>query len=70
MTITRQEFYDAIEAYNVSGEIHKTVNCNEPYLAFDVRVLIKMNKIIKERNLTPLEVFHSCDVSNDEKISI
>jgi Ca2+-binding EF-hand superfamily protein len=67
--ITRQEFYDAIEAYNISGEKHKSIN-GEPYMAFEIRVLIKLTAIMRERDLSPLEVFNSCDVGGDGKVDI
>lgn len=69
MTITRQEYYDAIEAYNIVGEKHFSLD-GSPYLAFEIRTLIKLSVIMKERSLTALEVFNSCDISRDGKVDI
>ena len=67
--ITHQEYYDAIEAYNVSGEKHKSLD-GTPYLPFEIRVLIKLSAIMKERDMSSIEVFNSCDIGRDGKVDL
>jgi hypothetical protein len=39
--ITREELYNALEAYNVSGERHKSID-GSVYQSFEHRVLFKL----------------------------
>ena len=42
----------------------------EPWVAFEIRTLIRLQNFMKERNMTPDEMFNSCDVGQDNKIEI
>jgi len=39
-------------------------------LPFEIRVLIKLDAIMKERDLSPTEVFNSCDIDRSGTIKI
>jgi hypothetical protein len=41
-TITREEYYNALEAYNVSGEKHKSLDGFSVYYQFEYRTLFKL----------------------------
>ena len=66
--ITLQEFYNALEAYNCSGEKHTQID--DYYVAFEHRAMFKFLQILKERNISHQELFRSCDVNNDGNITI
>ena len=66
--ITLQEFYNALEAYNCSGEKHTGIE--EYYVSFEHKAMFKFLQILKERNISYQELFRSCDVNNDGNISI
>mmetsp|Transcript_40469 Transcript_40469/g.38965 ORF Transcript_40469/g.38965 Transcript_40469/m.38965 type:complete len:107 (-) Transcript_40469:80-400(-) len=50
-TITRDEYYNALEAYNISGEKHKTLD-GAMYYQFEYRVLFKLIGELKLKQIT------------------
>ena len=47
--ITLEEYYNALEAYNCSGEKHSDPNGGEYYCTFEHRAMFKLLKILKSR---------------------
>lgn len=68
--ITRKEYYNALEAYQICGEKHKSIDEKNPYIPFDVVSMLKLADLMEERYLTPQEVFNSCDSTHDGKVEI
>ena len=48
--ITRQEFYDALEAYNISGEKHQSVD-GAPYYSFEVRTMFNVIGLLEKKDI-------------------
>jgi len=67
--ITRVEFYDAIEAYHISGEKHRSMD-GSPHYSFEIRVLFTIIEYLGEKGITPLEMFNSSDTNSDQRIEI
>ena len=64
-TITREEFYNALEAYNCSGEKHKAIGEGAIYHPYEHKVLFKLIDELRRKNISNLEMFSACDVSDD-----
>lgn len=69
-SISLEEFYNALEAYNCSGETHYSLDGSDYYVSFEHRALFKLIKILSERNISYQELFRSCDVSGDGNVNI
>ena len=67
--ITRQEYYDALEAYNVSGEKHKSFD-GAIYHPFEHRALFKLISELKRKRIEYIEMFNACDVNDDSRLGI
>lgn len=67
--ITREEYYNALEAYNVSGEKHKSID-GSLYHPFEHRALFKLIAELKKKDITFLEMFNACDVNDDTRVNI
>ena len=68
-TITLEEFYNAIEAYNCSGENHIPTDGSEFYVSFQDKAMLKLLKILKERNISYQELMRTLDVNNDGNLN-
>ena len=68
-TISRQEYYNALEAYNVSGEKHKSLD-GSIYHPFEHKVLFKLIQELKSKDISFLEMFNACDVNDDTRLGI
>ena len=68
-TVTREEFYNALEAYNVSGEKHKSLD-GTVYHPFEHRVLFKLIVDLKKKDISYMEMFNACDVNEDTRVNI
>lgn len=69
-TITREEFYNALEAYNVSGEKHKSLSEGQIYHPFEHKCLFKLISELKKKDISFLEMFNACDVNDDARVNI
>ena len=69
-TIGLEEYYDALEAYNCSGEKHHALDGSGRSLHFEHKVLFKLLKVLKERKMTPAELFRSCDVDGAGQVNV
>lgn len=67
--ITREEYYSALEAYNVSGEKHKSLD-GSIYHPYEHKALFKLIDELKRKNITNIEMFNACDVSDDQRVDI
>lgn len=68
-TITLEEYYDALEAYGVAGEKHKSSD-GSVYHPFEHRALFKLVSELRKNNISNLEMFNACDVNDDSRIMI
>lgn len=68
--ITLQEYYNALEAYACTGEEHSNPDGSDYYSPFEHRSMFKLLTILKDRNISFIELFLSCDVNNDKEVSI
>ena len=67
--ITIDEYYNALEAYNCSGEKHYATDGSDYYVSFEHRAMFKLLQI-KDRNISYQELFRSCDVNDDKDVNI
>lgn len=67
--IHRQDYYDALEAYNVAGEKHKNTD-GTPYYPFENRALFKLIIELQNKDISHIEMFNACDVNDDMRIQI
>lgn len=67
--ISRDEFYNALEAYNVSGEKHKSLD-GSIYHPFEHKILFKLIAELKRKDISYLEMFNSCDINDDTRVDI
>ena len=65
--ITRQEYYDALEAYNVSGEKHKSFD-GTIYHPFEHRALFKLISELKRKRIEFVEMFNACDIDDNRRL--
>jgi Ca2+-binding EF-hand superfamily protein len=63
--ITLQEYYDALEAYNCEGEEHLPIDGSNYHVEFAMKAVFKLVMIMKERKMSHIELFRTCDVSGD-----
>lgn len=68
--ITIDEYYNALEAYNCSGEKHYATDGSDYYVSFEHRAMFKLLQILKDRNISYQELFRSCDVNDDKDVNI
>ena len=68
--ITLEEYYNALEAYSCTGEEHSNPDGSDYYCPFEHRSMFKLLTILKDRNISFIELFLSCDVNNDREVSI
>jgi Ca2+-binding EF-hand superfamily protein len=64
-TITLEEYYDALEAYNCEGEEHFPIDMSNYYVNFGMKAVFKLVRIMKERNISHIQLFRTCDKSGD-----
>jgi hypothetical protein len=69
-TITLDEYYNALEAYNCGGEKHFPTDGSDYYVSFEHRAMFKLLTILAERKISYQELFRSCDVNNDLDVNI
>ena len=67
--IKREDYYDALEAYNVSGEKHKNVD-GSPYYPFENRALFKLIIELQKKDISHIEIFNACDIDDNMRIDI
>ena len=63
--IERDEFYDALAAYDVSIEKQR-----KSQHTFEQETLMKVNQILEKRDIEPVEVFNLCDSDTSGHISL
>ena len=68
--ITLAEFYNALEAYSVSGENHTDPEGSDYYATFEHRAMFKLLTILKDRSISYQELLRSCDVNDDKDVNI
>ncbi len=68
--ITQEEFQSALEAYGQSGEKHHAPDGSDYYVPFEHKALFKLLTILKDRGISHMELFRSCDVSGDGSVNI
>lgn len=68
--ITLQEYYNALEAYNCSGENHVDPDGSDYYCSFEHRAMFKLLKILRERGISYQELYRSCDVNDDKDVNV
>jgi Ca2+-binding EF-hand superfamily protein len=68
--ITLDEYYNALDAYQVAGEIHKPTDGSIIYHSFDHRCLFKLISELNCKNISFLEMFNFCDVNDDTKVHL
>jgi Ca2+-binding EF-hand superfamily protein len=68
--ITLQEFQDALEAYNQSGENHVSPSGDAVYTSFEHRCVFKLLSILKERDINKDEFYRSCDCDNNGEVDL
>ncbi|CDW83096.1 cysteine protease family c02 [Stylonychia lemnae] len=67
--ITRDEYYNALEAYCVSGEKHKSFD-GTIYHPFEHKALFKLIVELKKKNISFVEMFNACDINDDTRVNI
>ena len=67
--ITLEEYYNALEAYNCSGEKHFPTDGSDYYCSFEHKAMFKLLTILMDRKITYQELFRSCDVNNDQDVN-
>lgn len=67
--ITREEYYNALEAYNVSGEKHKSMD-GSLYHPFEHKALFKLIAELRQKDISFIEMFNACDVNEDTRVDI
>lgn len=68
--ITLAEYYNALEAYSIKGDVHNDPDGSDYYCVFEHRAMFKLLKILKERNISYQELFRSCDIDNGGDVNI
>lgn len=68
--ITLQEYYNALEAYDQSGEEHYDPNGSDYYAPFEHRAMFTLLTILADRKIQYDELFRACDVDNSGDIDI
>jgi len=68
-SITFDEYCNALEAYGVSGEKHKTLD-GSLYHPFEHRCLFKLIAELQRKNISYIEMFNACDINDDHRIEI
>lgn len=69
-TITLEEFYNALEAYNCGGEKHYPYDGTDYYVSFEHKAMFKLLTILKDRRMSYQELFRSCDCNDDKDVNI
>ena len=68
--ITREEFYNALEAYNQSGEKHYATDGSDYYVSYEHRSMFKLLAILKDRDIGYAQLFRACDVNDDKDVDL
>eukprot|EP00347_Sterkiella_histriomuscorum_P015188 403357982 len=68
-TITREEYYNALEAYNVTGEKHKSID-GSLYHSFEHKALFKLLEELNKKDINNQEMFNSCNIKCERFIQI
>jgi len=68
-TITREEYYNALEAYNISGEKHKSLD-GSVYYQFEHKALFKLIAELRTKDITFTQMFNACDINDDARVNI
>lgn len=68
-SITREEYYNALEAYNVSGEKHKSID-GSMYHPFEHISLFKLIVELRKKDISYIEMFNACDINDDTRVNI
>lgn len=63
--IDRQEFYNALSAYETGVENHRSSQHT-----FEQETLMKVSQILEKRKIEPVEMFNLCDTDNSGIISL
>ena len=58
--ITLQEYQDALEVYNCSGEDHAAVDGTDFYVSAEHRSVFKLLSILKDKGVSPTDLIKSC----------
>lgn len=69
-TITLEEFTNALEAYGISGERHKTLDGSVLYHPFEHKCLFKLIAELNKKNISFFEMFNACDINDDKKVNL
>ena len=69
-TISLEEYYNALEAYGQHGEDHSTLDGSGFYVPFEHKAVFKLLQILKDRGITPDQLFRSCDVDGSGTMSV
>jgi hypothetical protein len=51
-TITLEEYYNALEAYNCAGEKHYPYDGTDYYVSFEHKAMFKLLTILKDRRMS------------------
>jgi len=65
-----EEFNNALEAYGQSAEKHFSPDGSDNYVPFEHKAIFKLLTILKDRGITHMELFRTCDMSGDGTINI
>ena len=68
--ITQEEFYNALEAYNQSGEKHYATDGSDYYVTYEHRAMFKLLAILKDRDIGYAQLFRACDVNDDKDVDL
>ena len=69
-TISLDVYYHALEAYGQFGEDHSALDGSGFYVPFEHKAVFKLLQILKDREITPHQLFRSCDVDNSGDMNI
>ena len=69
-SISLQEYYDALEAYGILTEKRIALDGSDHRLPFEQKALFKLLQVLEGRQMSPAELFRSCDVNDDGQVSV
>lgn len=68
--INLQEYQDALEVYNCSGEDHAAVDGSEFYVSAEHRSVFKLLSILKDKGISPTDLMKTLGLDKYKKVNL
>jgi|TARA_B110001450_G_scaffold252174_1_gene273442 hypothetical protein len=68
--INLQEYQDALEVYNCSGEDHSAVDGSDHYVSAEHRSVFKLLNILREKGVNAEDLMKSCGYDRYKKVTL